>query len=197
MQYKCKVTVIDKKLYPELQAQYCADPQVGACPCYNVGDTFLFERYGLADDFWHMGLGTLASAGRQTDGIAGSSALPHCSEAWDAIGRYIYTALQGGSIMRGWMRDERVMIACCSDGTRPVIFKIERLDYKVLYIDGCQDDTCAQKIAAALKTIAGVNAVEFRPAYGFTEVYLEEEVGDDVLRETVESCGAYTVTKIE
>ena len=26
------------------------------------------------------------------------------------------------------------MIACCNDGTRPVIFKIERIDYKVLYI---------------------------------------------------------------
>ena len=24
--------------------------------------------------------------------------MPHCSEAWDAIARYIYTGLQGGSI---------------------------------------------------------------------------------------------------
>ena len=40
----------------------------------------------------------------------------------------IYTALQGGSIMHGWMKDDRVMIACCNDGTRPVIFKIERID---------------------------------------------------------------------
>lgn len=62
--------------------------------------------------------------------------MPHCSEAWDAVSRYIYTVLQGGSVMRGWMNDERMMIACCSDGTRPVIFKIERLDYKVLYIGG-------------------------------------------------------------
>lgn len=38
MQHKCKLTVIDKKLYPELQTQYCADPNSGACPCYNVGD---------------------------------------------------------------------------------------------------------------------------------------------------------------
>ena len=49
-------------------------------------------------------------------------------EAWDAISRYIYTALQGGSIMHGWTNDDRVMIACCNDGTRPVIFKIERID---------------------------------------------------------------------
>ena len=30
--------------------------------------------------------------------------------------------------MRGWTNDERVMIACCNDGTRPVVFKIERID---------------------------------------------------------------------
>ena len=28
----------------------------------------------------------------------------------------------------GWTNDERMMIACCNDGTRPVIFKIERID---------------------------------------------------------------------
>ena len=31
--------------------------------------------------------------------------------------------------MKGWMKKENEMIACCSDGTRPVIFKIERSDY--------------------------------------------------------------------
>ena len=59
MQHKVKLTVIDKKLYPDLQAQYCADPASGACSCYHVGDEFIFERYGTADDFWHMGLKTL------------------------------------------------------------------------------------------------------------------------------------------
>jgi len=51
-----------------------------------------------------------------------------CGEAWDAVSRYVYTALQGGSIMHGWTNDERMLIACCNDGTRPVIFKIERID---------------------------------------------------------------------
>ena len=55
MQHKCKMTVLDKKLYPELQAQYCADPEAGPCPCYRVGDEYVFERYGQADDFWRMG----------------------------------------------------------------------------------------------------------------------------------------------
>ena len=70
---KVKVTVIDKKCYPELQKKFC-------------------------------------------------------SEAWDCVSRYIYAGLQGGSIMKDWMRHENEMIACCNDGTRPVIFKIERID---------------------------------------------------------------------
>ena len=91
MKHRVKLTVLDKKLYPELQRQYCADP----------------------------------------DTVAGGPKMPHCSEAWDAIARYIYTGLQGGSIMKGWMNQENTMITCCSDGTRPVIFKIERLDDSV------------------------------------------------------------------
>ena len=59
MKYKVKVTVLDKKLYPELQQQYCANPASGACPCYNVGDEFVFYRDDERDDFWHMGLNTL------------------------------------------------------------------------------------------------------------------------------------------
>jgi len=126
MKHKVKVTVIDKKLYPELQRQYCADPDSGECPCYNIGDEFIFERDGDNDDFWHMGLNTLTKTNADPDTVAGGPKMPHCSEAWDDISRYIYTGLQGGSIMNGWMRDENVMICCCSDGTRPVIFKIER-----------------------------------------------------------------------
>ena len=71
MQHKVKVTVIDKKLYPDLQAQYCAEPESGMCSCYNVGDEFIFERYGTADDFWHMGLNTLKQTVHKAEDIAG------------------------------------------------------------------------------------------------------------------------------
>ena len=30
--------------------------------------------------------------------------------------------------MKGWANDDKIMIACCNEGTRPVIFKIERID---------------------------------------------------------------------
>ena len=129
MKHKVKLTVLDTTLYPELQRQYCADPASGPCPCYHAGDEFIFERGGDRDDFWHMGLNTLVKAAGDPAVTAGGPNIPHCSEAWDAISRYIYTGLQGGSIMRGWMKEENTMITCCSDGTRPVIFKIERIDY--------------------------------------------------------------------
>lgn len=128
MKHIVKVTVIDKKLYPELQERYCMNPKSGFCPCYNVGDEFIFERDDKKDDFWHVGLNTLVKTTGDIDKVAGGPKMPFCSEAWDAIARYIYTGLQGGSIMKGWMKEENTMITCCSDGTRPVIFKIERID---------------------------------------------------------------------
>lgn len=107
---KCKITVLRKELFTDLQEEYLADPKAGVCPIFEVGQEFILERSDKRDDFWHM-----------MDG-------KFCAEAWDCISRYVYAALQGGSIMDGWTNDERVMIACCNDGTRPVIFKIERID---------------------------------------------------------------------
>ena len=51
-----------------------------------------------------------------------------CGEAWGPVSRYVHTALQGGSMMKGRINGNRMMITCCNDGTRPVIFKIERID---------------------------------------------------------------------
>lgn len=68
MEHRVKVTVIDKKLYPELQALYCAVPDSGKCPCFNVGDEFLFFRNDERDDYWHMGEGTLVKEGVPDEG---------------------------------------------------------------------------------------------------------------------------------
>ncbi len=38
MKHKVKLTVIDKKLYPELQQEYRSDPNSGMYPCYNAGN---------------------------------------------------------------------------------------------------------------------------------------------------------------
>lgn len=179
MQYKCKVTVIDKKLFPDLQEKYLADPKSGECPFYQVGTEYIFERYGEEDTFWTMGKGT------------------QCAEAWDCISRYIYTALQGGSIMRGWTNDEHIMIACCNDGTRPVIFKIERLDYKVLYTDA--DKAGHEKIVTAIKKLDGVLNVEYREEKNFTEIFMDKnnEVSDEKIIGAVKSAGDFAIDKID
>ena len=72
MKHKVKLTVIDKKLYPELQAKYCADPELGECPCYNVGDEFMFYRDDeYYDNFWHMGIITLIKTSADPNTVAG------------------------------------------------------------------------------------------------------------------------------
>lgn len=106
MKHLCKVTVLRKECFADLQEQYLADPKSGPCPMFEVGQEFLFDSAGYES----MNCGKF------------------CMEAWDAINRYVYAALQGGSIMRDWTNDEKTMIACCNDGTRPVIFRIERID---------------------------------------------------------------------
>lgn len=112
MKHRVTVTVLETTVNTALQNAYLANPESGPCPCFSAGDVFEFWREDGRDDFYRFG---------------GDTRFP-CAEAWDCISRYLYTGLQGGAFMQKWTRDERVMIACCNDGTRPVIFKLERID---------------------------------------------------------------------
>lgn len=76
MQHECRITVLETKVFPELQEKYLADPKSGPCPCFKAGDTFLLKRTPQQDDFYHLMNGKF------------------CGEAWDAVSRYVYTALQ-------------------------------------------------------------------------------------------------------
>lgn len=44
MQYECKITVLETKVFPELQEKYLADPKAGPCPFFKAGDTFVLKR---------------------------------------------------------------------------------------------------------------------------------------------------------
>lgn len=112
MKHRVKVTVLDTTVNKDLKRTYLADPESGPCPCFSKDDTYEFWREGDRDDFYRFG---------------GDKRFP-CAEAWDCVSRYIYTGLQGGAFMHKWTNDDRVMISCCNDGTRPVIFKLERID---------------------------------------------------------------------
>ena len=109
MNYECKITVLETKVFPELQESiWLIRNQVRVLASRRERPSFW--KAPEQDDFYNLMNGKF------------------CGEAWDAISRYVYAALQGGSIMRKWTNDDRMMIACCNDGTRPVIFKIERID---------------------------------------------------------------------
>ena len=95
MEHRCRVTVIDKKLYPELQKQYCAVPDSGKCPCYNVGDEFLFCRNDERDDYWHCGAGTLIKSGTPDEGCLQSPGTAHCGS--ESVGRHQPLYLHGPS----------------------------------------------------------------------------------------------------
>ncbi|MCD8144595.1 MAG: TIGR04076 family protein [Oscillospiraceae bacterium] len=110
MKYQCKITVLEAKTFPEYQEKYLADPKAGVCPYFKAGDTFLLDQPLETDE-----------SGQLMNGA-------FCSEAWYSVVRYVNHALQGEPVVEGWTNDDRMMIACCTDGTRPVIFKVERID---------------------------------------------------------------------
>ncbi|RJS89401.1 TIGR04076 family protein [Candidatus Bathyarchaeota archaeon] len=48
-----------------------------------------------------------------------------CSWAWDDISKVVNVLRFGGNFP--WFEEEGISINCCTDGLRPVIFKIERI----------------------------------------------------------------------
>ena len=98
---RCKITVLRLMFNEDLAKEYAKE--VGVCPQFEEGQVF-------------------TSDGVKPEGF--------CEEAWTAIGKYVFTfSSGGGGFFKGnWMKDEKVMIACCNDGVRPVVFKLERID---------------------------------------------------------------------
>jgi uncharacterized repeat protein (TIGR04076 family) len=85
-----------REFYQDLAEVYLANPDAGKCNRFHDGQEFIFAQ----GDFFHM-----------MDG-------KFCRDSLDAISRYVYAALQGGSIMRRWTNDEKMMISCCYDGEK-------------------------------------------------------------------------------
>ena len=101
---QCRITVIAKTINPELAKQYCAG-RVTPCPCFEVGQEF-------------------------TCGLIKPEHF--CDWAWRDIHPMVVVLLTGGNFSRGifegWMKDDRTMIGCCTDGVWPVIFRIEKIE---------------------------------------------------------------------
>lgn len=100
---RCRITVVKKELYTDLIDRYC-DPATVPCEVFQVGDEFIADR----NSYFKM-----------------QFEKPFCSEAWHAISPYVFTMIQGGE--PSWAVDHAVL-ACCNDGARPVVFRLERIE---------------------------------------------------------------------
>ena len=106
--YKIKITVLKRMANPDLIAAYAGDkvreerlvsPQ---CGTFTDGQEFL-----------------LSDPSEVPDGF--------CAWAWADIHREIL-AIAGGSDLTPWIKKPGLAIACCTDGFRPVVFKVERME---------------------------------------------------------------------
>lgn len=107
---QCKITVLKKLLDEELAREYCLT-ETGVCDLFEVGQEFI-ARYPQKEP----------------------ENFP-CSGAWSNISNLVFVLLSGGGFGPSnwkWMKDERTMISCCSDGVRPVIFKLELMEEETL-----------------------------------------------------------------
>ena len=100
---KAKITVIKKSVsedfIQEFVEDYMKDNFLAGCDTFNLGQEFVLERPNKPDSF--------------------------CSWAWANIHRDLVGIMGGSSFP--WIKREGVAIICCTDGLRPVVFKIERI----------------------------------------------------------------------
>ena len=113
MQHECKITVLETKVFEDYQEQYLANPKSGPCPCFRKGDTFLLKRTAERDDFYHLMNGKF------------------CGEAWDAISRYVYTALQGGFGGESFELDARLSFKKDGEGNVSLVPHFIRKEQKL------------------------------------------------------------------
>lgn len=97
----CRITVLRRHCFVDLQSRYLDDPETGCCDRFVEGQQF--------------------SVVRATEAPEG-----FCPLAWESIKVQVGRVLDGSTPHRCGLSlpDSRAVIACCGDGTRPVIFKI-------------------------------------------------------------------------
>lgn len=103
---RVRITVAKRVVHMDLIGEHVdavAFPQdAGPCPVWTDGQEFIIE-------------------GSWPERPAG-----FCDWAWSDIQRDVTMILLGADLP--WLKTPGTAIACCTDGLRPVTFKIERLD---------------------------------------------------------------------
>ncbi len=94
-----KITVIKKLETGDIFEEYATEKAQAACDAVRLGDEFTSKAMGIPEGF--------------------------CSWAWADIQRDVVHLALGGEFP--WMKKKGTMISCCTDGLRPVLFKLERI----------------------------------------------------------------------
>ena len=100
----CKITVLKTLFFDDLAEQYRRpDVHFGPCPFFKVGEEF-----------------TVDYLVQRPDGF-------ECDWAWDDLHKILMVLMLKGDYAT-WMKDPSNFITCCTDGVKPVVFKVERLE---------------------------------------------------------------------
>ena len=99
MASQLKITVLKRELYKNLVEEYASDKNLMPCPKYKDGQEFILDTHDMPAGF--------------------------CSWAWADIHRDVVAIFRGANFP--WIEQKNMIISCCTDGLRPVIFKIEKI----------------------------------------------------------------------
>jgi uncharacterized repeat protein (TIGR04076 family) len=100
MARKLKITVLKRDLYKDLVDEYAVDKNTPACHALKDGQEFILDSPNMPDGF--------------------------CSWAWADLQRDVIAILFGANYP--WINKPNTIISCCTDGLRPVTFKLEGMD---------------------------------------------------------------------
>jgi len=107
---KVKITVIKRlntqEIHGDADLGCTANVLTPQCPAFEEGQEFIWPSAG-------------ETRNAAPDGF-------RCSGAWEDIYRHITVLAFGGE--HPWMDQPGKYLACCTDGFRPVVFLLERLD---------------------------------------------------------------------
>ena len=99
---KCKITVLKRTYDSDLADSYVQERYRNPCRAFTDGQEFIVEADHRPDEDF-------------------------CDFAWNDIHKSVLTLMRGGNFCP-WMQQPDTMIVCCTDGVRPVVFKLERID---------------------------------------------------------------------
>jgi uncharacterized repeat protein (TIGR04076 family) len=100
----CKITVLKRLYHEDLAVEYRRpDVPRGPCKFFTEGQEFIVNEVG-----------------ERPEGF-------DCGWAWDDIQKLVLSMQLDGDFSN-WMKNGDNFIACCTDGIKPVVFRLEKID---------------------------------------------------------------------